>query len=71
MLWALRGERDAPKPQSLSGMGKQAGEVIESFALLFRVTCKACGWTTDAVTLEALVRKLWNEAKREGKTKKC
>jgi hypothetical protein len=33
------------------------------------VTCSACGWTTDAVKLEAVAVKLWNDAKREGKAK--
>jgi ribosomal protein S27AE len=51
--------------------GKQAGEVIEEKAsrFPFRVSCGACGWTTDAVKLEAVAVKLWNESKREGKAR--
>jgi hypothetical protein len=51
--------------------GKQAGELIEEKAsrFPFRVTCGTCGWTTDAVKLEAVAVKLWNEAKREGKAR--
>jgi hypothetical protein len=57
-------------PQSLKACpacGKQAGELIESKAARFpfRVQCRACGWSTDAVKLEAVAVKLWNEAKRE------
>jgi hypothetical protein len=33
------------------------------------VQCRACGWSTDAVKLEAVAVKLWNEAKRESKAK--
>jgi hypothetical protein len=53
------------------GCGKQAGELIEASAarLPFRVQCSVCGWSTDAVMLEAVAVKLWNEAKREGKAK--
>jgi uncharacterized Zn finger protein len=51
--------------------GKQAGELIESKGARFpfRVQCAACGWMTDAVKLEAVAAKLWNDAKREGKAK--
>jgi uncharacterized Zn finger protein len=51
--------------------GKAAGELIETTAARFpfRVQCRACGWSTDAVKLEAVAVKLWNEAKREGKAK--
>jgi hypothetical protein len=51
--------------------GKQAGELIDEKAsrFPFRVTCRACGWTTDAVKLEAVAAKLWNEAKRESKAR--
>jgi hypothetical protein len=51
--------------------GKQAGKLIENEAvrLPFRVQCRACGWSTDAVKLEAVAVKLWNEAKREGKAR--
>jgi hypothetical protein len=51
--------------------GKQAGELIEEKAsrFPFRVQCRACSWSTDAVKLEAVAVKLWNEAKREGKAK--
>lgn len=50
---------------------QQAGELIENKAvrLPFRVQCRACGWSTDAVKLEAVAVKLWNEAKREGKAR--
>jgi hypothetical protein len=49
--------------------GKQAGELIEnkSARFAFRVQRRACGWMTDAVKLEAVAVKLWNEAKREGR----
>jgi hypothetical protein len=49
--------------------GKAAGELIESKAARFpfRVQCRTCGWSTDAVKLGAVAVKLWNEAKREGK----
>jgi hypothetical protein len=33
------------------------------------VQCRPCGWSTDAVKLEAVAVKLWNEAKREGKAR--
>lgn len=51
--------------------GKQAGELIENKAvrLPFRVQCRACGWSTDAVKLEAVAVKFWNEAKRDGKAR--
>ena len=50
---------------------QQAGELIENKAvrLPFRVQCRACGWSTDAVKLEAVAVKFWNEAKREGKAR--
>jgi hypothetical protein len=35
----------------------------------FRAQCRACGWSTDAVKLEAVATKLWNEAKRQGKAR--
>lgn len=49
--------------------GKQAGELIENKPARFpyRVQCRACGWSTDAVKLATVAVKLWNEAKREGK----
>jgi restriction alleviation protein Lar len=51
--------------------GKQAGELVETqpARFPFRVQCRACGWSTDAVKLEAVAVKLWNEAKRESKAK--
>jgi hypothetical protein len=33
------------------------------------VQCRACGSSTDAVKLEAVAVKLWNEEKREGKAR--
>jgi Restriction alleviation protein Lar len=50
--------------------GKAAGELRETKAARFpfRVQCRACGWSTDAVKLEAVAVKLWNEAKREGQS---
>jgi uncharacterized Zn finger protein len=62
-------------PQSLKAYpacGKQAGELIEEKAsrFPFRVTCRACGYTTtDAVKFEAVAVKLWNEAKRQGEAR--
>jgi hypothetical protein len=61
-------------PQSLKACpacGKHAGALIEEKAsrFPFRVTCSACGWTTDAVKLEDVAVKLWNEAKPEGKAR--
>jgi hypothetical protein len=51
--------------------GKAPDELIENRAARFpfRVQCRACGWSTDAVKLEAVAVKLWNEAKRKGKAK--
>ena len=51
--------------------GKQAGELIEDKGARFpfRVQCRACSWSTDAVKLEAVAVKLWTEAKRESKAK--
>ena len=48
-----------------SACGKAAGELTEEKLLRFpfRVQCHACGWSTDAVKLEAVAVKLWNEAK--------
>jgi hypothetical protein len=45
--------------------------VIETKAARFpfRVQCRACGWSTDAVKLKVVAVKLWNEAKREGKAR--
>jgi hypothetical protein len=34
--------------------------------LPFRVQCRACGWSTDAVKLEAVAVKLWNGSKARG-----
>jgi uncharacterized Zn finger protein len=58
-------------PKPCPACGKQAGELIEEKAsrFPFRVTCRACGYTTDAVKLEAVAVKLWNEAKRKGKAR--
>jgi hypothetical protein len=52
--------------------GKGGGALIETKAARFpfRVQCRACGWSTDAVKLEAVAVKLWNEAKKPGKAKK-
>ena len=35
----------------------------------YTVHCRACGWSTNAVTLEGVAVKLWNQAKRKGKRK--
>jgi hypothetical protein len=50
---------------------RQGGGPIATKAARFphRVQCRACGWSTDAVKLEAVAAKLWNEAKREGKAR--
>jgi hypothetical protein len=47
------------------------GRTIEASAARFpfRVQCRACGYSTDAVKLASVAAKLWNEAKREGKAK--
>ena len=52
-------------------MRRAGGKLIEEKAsrFPFRVTCGACGWSTDAVTLGTVAVKVWNEAKREGKAK--
>jgi uncharacterized Zn finger protein len=49
--------------------GKQAGELVETqpARFPFRVQCRACGWSTDAVKLEAVAVKFWSEAKREAR----
>jgi hypothetical protein len=51
--------------------GKAAGELVETqpARFPFRVQCRACSWSTDAVKLGAVGVKLWNEAKREGKAR--
>jgi len=48
-----------------------AGELIDSkpARFPFRVQCRACGYSTDAVKLASVAAKLWNEAKREGKAR--
>ena len=61
-------------PQSLKACpacGKHAGELIENTAarFAFRVQCRACGWSTDAVKLGAVAAKLWNKSKRESKAR--
>jgi hypothetical protein len=61
-------------PQSLKACpacGKQAGELVHAKASRFPfwVKCGACGWITEPVKPEAVAMKLWNEAKREGKTR--
>jgi hypothetical protein len=60
---------DNEKLKACPACGKQAGELIEEKAsrFPFRVQCRACGWSTDAVKLEAVAVKLWNESKREGR----
>ena len=46
--------------------GKRAGELIENKPARFpyRVQCRACGWSTDAVKLATVAAKLWNDAKK-------
>lgn len=53
--------------------GKRAGEPQRTIAARFpySVQCKACGWSTDAVRLEGVAVKLWNEAKKPAPTKKA
>ena len=62
---------DNEKLKACPACGKQAGELIEEKALRFpyRVQCRACNWSTDAVKLEAVGVKVWNEAKRESKAR--
>jgi hypothetical protein len=59
------------RPEALPGSGKAAGELRETKAARFPfgAQCRARGSSTDAVNLEAVAMKRWNEAKREGKAR--
>jgi hypothetical protein len=48
--------------------GEKKGELASSGVsrFPFAVQCRACGWSTAWVKLEAIAEKLWNEAKRKG-----
>ena len=54
-------------PRMRQGGGRADREQAARFP--FRVQCRGCGWSTDAVKLEAVAVKLWNETKRQSKAK--
>lgn len=46
--------------------GKKEGRVVERLGARFPyyAACRACGWATESVKLQAIAEKLWNEAKK-------